>query len=254
VLPKINTELAAKGQQLYARHCQGCHLAPTTSPAFWSSSSWIPLNGQRYLDLKMISDVGTDPGQAAGLAARKVTVPAGLGISDTSTDCLASGKAGSPAETGTADLAFGPALGDLVQKVVGKWYDSQQPPTSAADRDRMNGNRPNCIRAPLAYKARPLDGIWATPPYFHNGSVPTLFDLLSPAHERKSYSLGTRDFDAENVGLKIEATPGLTALDTTKQGNLNGGHEFSNMPGAGVIGPLLQPDERRAIVEYLKTL
>jgi hypothetical protein len=252
VLPPINTEWAAKGRQLYASHCQGCHLAPTTSPAFWASPSWKLVNGQRYLDLKLISDVGTDPGQAAGLAGRKVSLPAGLGISDP--DCPASGNAGSPAEV-TSDRPFGPALGDLVQKVVDKWYDTQQPPTSAADRDRMNGNRPNCIRAPLAYKARPLDGIWATPPYLHNGSVPSLYDLLSPVNERsKPFFPGHRDYDPHNVGLATGQAPGLSALDRTRSGNLDTGHEFSNKRGPGVIGPFFTPEQRHELVEYLKTL
>ena len=38
----------------------------------------------------------------------------------------------------------------------------------------MSGNMPNQFRGGLAYKARPLNGIWATPPYLHNGSVPTI--------------------------------------------------------------------------------
>ena len=48
----------------------------------------------------------------------------------------------------------------------------------------MNGYRPVGVRAPLQYKVRPLNGIWATPPYLHNGSVPTLYALLSPVEER----------------------------------------------------------------------
>ena len=48
----------------------------------------------------------------------------------------------------------------------------------------MNGFRPNGVRAPLAYKARPLNGIWATPPYLHNASVPNIYALLSPVSER----------------------------------------------------------------------
>jgi hypothetical protein len=119
----------------------------------------------------------------------------------------------------------------------------------------MNGNRPNGIQAKLAYKVRPLDGVWATPPYLHNGSVPTLYDLLSPVAERpKTFYTGSRDFDPVKLGLKTDAAPGLTLFDTSKPGNLNIGHEFSDTPGSGVIGRFLQPDERSAIIEYLKTL
>src|SRR5260370_17068936 len=53
----------------------------------------------------------------------------------------------------------------------------------------------------LAYKGRPLTGIWATPPYLHNGSVPTLYDLLLPPEDRpKSFYLGSREFDPAKVG------------------------------------------------------
>jgi hypothetical protein len=58
-----------------------------------------------------------------------------------------------------------------------------------------------------------------------------------------------------NVGYRIEEFPGGFAFDTTKRGNSNSGHEFNDNPGKkGVIGRLLSPDERRALIEYLKTL
>jgi hypothetical protein len=238
VLPPIDAALAARGEQLYASVCQGCHLAPVGTPAFWASDRWMQLNaaGPRFLNLELIpaGHVGTDPAQAAGLANRQVQVPPALGITETS---------------------FGPALGDLVGKVVVKWYDDQKPPVPADIREQMNGRRPNGIQAKLAYKVRPLDGIWATPPYLHNGSVPTLYDLLSPVAERpKTFYTGDREFDPVKLGLKTDAAPGLTLFDTSKPGNLNIGHAFSDTPGPGVIGRFLQPDERKAIIEYLKTL
>jgi hypothetical protein len=238
ILPPIDTALAGKGERLYAAICQGCHLAPVSTPAFWSSPRWMPPNaaGESYLDVELvpITHVGTDPAQASGLANRRVAVPADLGITDTS---------------------FGPALGQLVEKVITKYFDTRNPPVPPADRERMNGNRPNGIQAPLAYEVRPLDGIWATPPYLHNGSVPTLYDLLSPVSERPTlFYLGSREFDPVKVGLKVDKFNGATPLDTTQPGNLATGHEFSNTPGPGVVGRYLTPDERRALVEYLKTL
>jgi hypothetical protein len=53
----------------------------------------------------------------------------------------------------------------------------------------------------------------------------------------------------------LASNPGGFAFDTTKRGNSNSGHEFNDNPGKkGVIGRLLSPDERRALIEYLKTL
>jgi hypothetical protein len=119
----------------------------------------------------------------------------------------------------------------------------------------MNGNRPNGVRALLSYKARPLNGIWATPPYLHNGSVPNLYALLSPVAERpKKFYLGNREYDPADVGYRIDKFPGGFEFDTTIRGNSNSGHEFTDSPNrVGVIGRQLSPDERRALIEYLKT-
>jgi hypothetical protein len=202
-LPPINAALAQQGAGLYAEHCQGCHMAPTTSPEFWNSRRWTTPNaaGERYLDLELIavSHVGTDPAQASGMAA--------------------------------------------------------QPPTPASDRDRMNGYRDNGLQAPLKYKVCPLDGIWATPPYLHNGSVPNLYALLSPVGERPTtFYLGNREYDPEHVGYRTEPLRNGFKFDTAFPGNSNRGHEFTDAKGPSVIGPLLKDDERRALIEYLKTL
>jgi hypothetical protein len=239
ILPPINAGLAAKGAGLYKQHCQGCHMAPVTDAAFWTSGQWSPANsaGERYLDLLQIptSHIGTDPAEAADMANRRVATPPELGITTNE---------------------FGPALGQVVQSTVDRWYSSQQPPISAAMQEQMNGNRPNKLQTPLSYKVRPLNGIWATPPYLHNASVPNLYALLSPVEERpKQFYLGSREYDPVNVGYRVDEFPGGFLFDTTIRGNSNSGHEFANSPGKpGVIGPQLSPEERRALIEYLKTL
>lgn len=120
-----------------------------------------------------------------------------------------------------------------------------------------------------AYKPRPLEGVWATPPFLHNGSVPNLYDLLSPIEERDQraarFFVGNREFDPKYVGYVTKPAKGSTGgfwMDTTKPGNLNIGHQFRNVPidpknptapsPLGVIGPYLQPSERMDIIEYLK--
>ncbi len=108
----------------------------------------------------------------------------------------------------------------------------------------------------LGYKARPLTGIWATAPYLHNGSVPTLYDLLLPPDERpKSFDLGTREYDPADVGYVYKTNPrgentfSFHAVDefgSDIDGNWNTGHDYGN-------GTLTDAD-RRALVEFLKTL
>jgi mono/diheme cytochrome c family protein len=114
-----------------------------------------------------------------------------------------------------------------------------------------------------AYKSRPLAGVWATGPFLHNGSVPTLYQMLSPHDERSArFFVSPGSFDPVNVGVDVEARGDGFWLDTTLPGNANVGHEFragyvpgktdADDPQYGVIGPPLSPDDRRAIVEYLK--
>jgi len=104
-----------------------------------------------------------------------------------------------------------------------------------------------------AYKARPLNGIWATAPYLHNGSVPTLYDLLLPAtcapeapnceKRPETFMVGSREFDPVKVGFKSAGYPGFK-LDTRKLGNHNQGHDYAR----------LNPAQRLDLLEYLKSL
>jgi mono/diheme cytochrome c family protein len=114
-----------------------------------------------------------------------------------------------------------------------------------------------------AYKARPLAGVWATGPFLHNGSVPTLYQLLSPHDERDArFFVAPGSFDAAVVGLDTRPAGDGYWFDTRLPGNANVGHEFregyvpgktdADDPQYGVIGPPLGPEERWAIVEYLK--
>ncbi|HEX6142110.1 MAG TPA: di-heme-cytochrome C peroxidase [Geminicoccaceae bacterium] len=106
----------------------------------------------------------------------------------------------------------------------------------------------------LGYKARPLTGIWATAPYLHNGSVPTLHDLLLPPDERPdTFFLGTREYDPVKVGYRTEQSAEnsfrFQAQDEAGEpipGNSNAGHDYGN---AG-----LTEAQRRALVEYMKSL
>ncbi|HZZ76911.1 MAG TPA: hypothetical protein VFE62_00245 [Gemmataceae bacterium] len=117
-----------------------------------------------------------------------------------------------------------------------------------------------CKSLPTAgYLAPPLDGIWATAPYLHNGSVPTLYDVLNsksrPKLFTRSYRTGETDYDKIKVGWKVQTLDAVPATksayeqrkfyDTTQPGRGNQGHTF---------GDHLTDAERYAIVEYLKTL
>jgi len=118
----------------------------------------------------------------------------------------------------------------------------------------------------LSYKGRSLNGIWATAPYLHNGSVPTLYDLLLPKRGPKDpangeyrpdkFQVGSREFDPSKVGLKSDGYNGFT-FDTSHRGNSNAGHEYGardrKLPN-GDTEKALTEDQRKDLLEYLKSL
>ncbi|MBK7936164.1 MAG: c-type cytochrome [Lewinellaceae bacterium] len=102
------------------------------------------------------------------------------------------------------------------------------------------------------YVAPPLDGVWATAPYLHNASVPTLEDLLNstqrPVYWKRVFENTEANYDQVKGGWKYTVEPAKTDVetyDTTLPGYGNGGHKF---------GDRLTAEERKAVVEYLKTL
>ncbi|MBR0692049.1 di-heme-cytochrome C peroxidase [Bradyrhizobium lablabi] len=242
--PPINMDLARKGGELYKKICEPCHLPAIASKAlpeneayalFKNPKWWVKNDiGQPLLDVEgiPIDHIGTDPAQAVDMKNRTLDVPASLGLTSS---------------------AFGPALRDVVVKAANYWYVQNN--ISEKRRAEMDGYRPPDVADPLAYKVRPLNGIWATPPYLHNGSVPTIEALLGPAEKRPSKPvLGHREYDPVNLGYRSDSIAGGFALDTSLRGNSNRGHEFSNTKGPGVIGPALDADQRKALIEFIKTL
>ncbi len=102
------------------------------------------------------------------------------------------------------------------------------------------------------YLAEPLDGLWLTGPYLHNGSVPTVADLLEPAAARpKAFVRGITVLDSEKIGFVAPAcVPGAKldegyCYDTSEAGNSPEGHEY---------GTSLPPADKAALIAYLKTL
>lgn len=115
----------------------------------------------------------------------------------------------------------------------------------------------------LAYKGRSLNGIWATAPYLHNGSVPTLYDILLPKRQAGSpegdeyrpdtFLVGSREFDPTRVGFVSEGYDGFE-FDTSQAGNSNAGHEYGTVNDTRPGLRPMTPDERGDLLEYLKTL
>lgn len=236
--PPVVSAKAEQGKGLYNKLCAGCHR-----PAFLPEPYQF---GQRYdMDhhsVIKLTTIGTDPTHAVNFQARMVRTGLLMGVF---------GKPVIPAVEATQWLTS-TIMG------INNW------PT----------RNPNYWRAPLAYIARPHAGVWATAPYLHNGSVPTLRQLLSPVEQRAMrFCLGALEFDPVNVGFKNECAPSEIPFDVALPGNSNAGHEFRNDDRhghrfnkdkgecealahhgmEGIIGCELTEEERTAIIEYLKT-
>ena len=235
--------------------CARCHTATGANPNE---------NNKRYWQLPIykLSVLDTDPLDAVNFSSRRVY-----------TGILKNHFAG------REQVGVGEALMATTNQIVATELDHQKIP--AADRLATVGFRTNDFRAPTGYPARPLMGYWATPPYLHNGSVPNLYELLSPVSERSTvFWTGNPEFDPVKVGYRGEkfiggfelrtrrSLPGTVANSVEEllaghfqfrreiDGNSNRGHEFRNAPPGtkGVIGPYLTPKERMAIIEYMKIM
>ncbi len=290
----IDAELADKGALLYDQHCKACHLPALTkavergdapdsefwthfSPVVWMRAGEQQQTSESLLNVQIVHQdyVGTDPGQGDVLARRTINTAASdisnkpaLGIQVdvcVSQASLQNPKNASLEMAPVSDhpfLAYPYALGAVVQLGIDQWFDNAR--ATPEDRLAIASDRPNCLQAGQGYKARPLNGVWATAPFLHNGAVPTLAHLLGDPKDRpQAFLLGDPTFDTEAVGLKLLPVPdtrytytddGLFVLRTSVQGNSNKGHEFRDEPGPGRIGPALSEQEVDALLEFLKSL
>jgi len=231
LLGPLDREKAARGAALYQQHCAECHESKPITP---NESGGLQL---LRINMYSLEEIGTDPNDAVNFNRRVART----------------GQLSQPPINLPPTMTAADALQAVSTQVAKRKYDELQ--ITAEKRNEMDGFRPNLIRAPLGYRARNMDGIWATAPFLHNNSVPNLYQLLLPAAQRDArFFVGNLEYDPKAVGFKTGAFPGGFELRTGVSGNSNAGHEFRDGPrGRGVIGPLLNDDERWAIIEYLKT-
>ncbi len=233
--PPIDAARAEAGKALFVEHCAPCHETYKTDGLM------------RTYQLFSFAQTGTDP-----LAAINFELPV----------ALADGSV----------RPFPSAAADLIKKIKLKayqdaGYDASQIDALENRRVRKGPQWDPMFRAPLldgarfadtagrkVYRAKTLVGIWATGPFLHNGSVPTIYDLLSPAASRPvTFPTGTREYDPINLGIQIDPAKYSLApaqvpftFDTRLPGNWNTGHEWKFYPD-------LTDEKRYAIIEFLKT-
>ncbi len=253
VLGRIDRIKAERGRNIYLGKaqkgvkCVGCHRLVKR----------LDQDKPYFATMIRVSEIGTDPHTAGNFLLDRNPTSNKRWITGkfegTKKDVLTGERYGEHFESrgeALATVVSGVILGDLFFNGLTGAYRSRS--ASKANEgfdpeDKLN-----------RYKARPLTGIWATAPYLHNGSVANLKQLLTPEDERlEKFCVGSREFDAQNVGFLsgVDADGnceddeyGSTLLDTTKFGNSNKGHSGLRQ------GVELSPEDKEALVEFLKTL
>ncbi|UPK34903.1 cytochrome C [Bradyrhizobium sp. 186] len=268
---KLDSKRVDRGRAIYAEMCAGCHLPSLNEPAFWSSSHWQASGTSKMLDAVTIpvDEIRTDPEQSLVLGNRTLQIPGYLNVQ--TSDLKTWWKCDTSTDSSATEMSYALGLMTVVDLVARKWMTDKNV-SEAEQAEIWNLSRKNCpntARGPR-YRARPLNGIWATAPYLHNGSVPSLYWMLKPANERpQKFCMGRRDYDPKDVGFAVAegetcktGETQFSTMGTDEQpikGNSTSGHSFERKPGEekrpGVIGRGFKDDaERYDLIEYLKTL
>jgi cytochrome c5 len=220
---KLDEKLLAQGEKIYTQHCVQCHgLVDST-------------NAKRQLTAVVVpaKEVGTDQRMVNNFTEGTVKT----GELEGKHFALWFGKKFS-AESTRLDLVMHVTLGSLLNHP----WDS----FCSFVREFASNKTSQLDPTQLYYKARPINGVWASAPYLHNGSVPTVYDLLLPAAQRPTqFFVGNRELDIVKVGNQTVEQEGTSLFDTNLLGNSNNGHEY---------GTQLTEPERMALLEYIKNL
>ena len=254
---------AARGETLFQQRCGGvCHASvkagDLTTPFV---TNVFTFTGKQF---KGDETPGTDPGMACNAFTYSARTANMEGLPPGYLQVVASGdppmgdtaKNAAMLRTGVVGVMLN-RKGEIVAGALKAWLGI--PPNlrvTTQVQESKEGRLAQCLKTSdplLGYRARPLTGIWATAPYLHNGSVPTLYDLLLPPAQRPAdFWVGTREYDPVKVGYvttqSAENSFHFVARDGSGlvPGNGNGGHDYGNAS--------LTDADRWAIIEYLKTL
>lgn len=252
-LGPIDREKAARGARLFAQNCAKCHgirgadgKFPLTEPN---------ATGHRFIKTTMVplAEIGTDDRLALNFL-RHMAKP------DPLDRFLPPALQGQPA---VPRLIL---LRTAAKKIIERKLGELRPPLDRRQLGELTGFRdetPPSEKHLRGYKARPLEGVWATAPFLHNGSVPNLYQLLLPADNRTGkFYVGSLKFDSKHVGFATEKFDGGFEFRTHDEsgqpipGNSNAGHSgpwYTQMKGSDGQFRDFTDDERWDLVEYLKT-
>ncbi|MDF1698594.1 MAG: di-heme-cytochrome C peroxidase [Saprospiraceae bacterium] len=255
--PPIDKTLMEKGKKLYEEHCTSCHEVIDYEDEM-----------EHYKSIKTpLLDVQTDPMTAWSvpnhmaktliLEGSKADIVVGkrFGPTTRALDIPINGIVGMVLKNPIKSLE----AGIITSQVKGKsWEELVDDHAAAMDSVAEDNYVAQGVESlykglnvsGLVYKARPLNGIWATAPYLHNGSIPNLWALLQPENERPTkFHVGSREFVPDSVGYVTGEGPSVFSVlksdGTEMMGNSNLGHTY---------GTELPDDDKWALIEYMKSL
>jgi hypothetical protein len=252
-LPAIDEDLSKKGFDLFETHCKSCHEV-------------IPHDkeGDHYVANKTsLVELGTDPMMAWNIPNDKAKT---LFLEGSKSDIVVGDRFG--VTTRALDIpingVIGLVLANPIEALEGGFITKAvkkqrlQEHTDTLDMQLEKQDKISSVTfesdkkdlTGLVYKGRPLNGIWATAPYLHNGSVPNLWELLQVPRTRVSeFWVGSREFDPVNVGYVSSEGKSLFKVNMDNgrimEGNSNRGHKY---------GTELEDDDKWALIEYMKSL
>lgn len=269
---EINAEKVQAGKQLFADNCARCHNTRDENGDYRMTDP--NMMGARFIKTTSVPflEIGTDPQMVLNFITR--TAKPGTLTPDIQID-LADPRTQAQFERLTrlfenlnlpkpdllVEVPAALLLKAAVRGTIKRQLDTELARLSEDERRailiELNGHREVGNTPPnggAGYKARPLNGVWATAPFGHAGAVPNLYQWLLPEEQRvKSFYVGSGEFDPKHVGFSAEATEGAFHFRTETEegvaipGNSNKGHS-----GPGHTD--FTDEERWQIIEYIKTL
>lgn len=232
-LPEVDPELVAQGAILFGETCSGCHQVIAAEDQMTNYEAVMVPIGKIKTDATTAMIGLTNNAETGILEGVPMYVLTGAPM-----------QATMPAITipvnGVAGLMAPMVMQQMKEKNVNVGSHSH---SASHEDDAQEAPNPS-------YKARPLNGIWATAPYLHNGSVPNLWELLkAPEVRTQEFWVGSQKFDPKNVGFVTNEGKNLFKVM----------HEGEPMPGNSNLGHVygtgnMTDDEKWALIEYLKTL
>lgn len=254
---KLDTDSRDRGRLIYADKCQRCH--DVIDRDAWDRQvvgKLVGIDNKQTTDDTMASNSTKYSGKSGNFKDTYQATDVGKVIvgEDAPVALILTAATKGVVATPDADKWWPQRSVEFTYALVMTFFDN---PIKASV--KAGNYTPDTTATPFksleSYRARSLNGIWATAPYLHNGSVPTLYDLLLPVkckeglgdgnYRPDKFMVGAREFDPIKVGFKSVGYEGFE-FDTTIPGNRNTGHEYGACD--------MTHEKRMDLIEYLKSL